>query len=133
MIEQHRKALGALVGIAEIERCVPAELVGIVFRGRRFARDIRLRDGRNASFSVSRNCRNTVSTGTSTTRRDEAGECRKFRSLLRLVRSSSRVRIRSRPISVLPVRKSALMLGADALAVSFAPFCIAFLCPNRHF
>ena len=35
----------------------------------------------------------------------------KLRSLLRLVRSSSRVRIRSRPTSVLPVKKSALMRG----------------------
>src|SRR5579862_1390116 len=50
--------------------------------------------------------------GTSTTRRDDAGECLKLRSLLRLVRSSNRVRMRSKPNSVLPVKKSALMLGA---------------------
>ena len=38
-----------------------------------------------------------------------------------------RVRIRSRPISVLPVKKSALMLGACCSGISsLAPFCMVF-------
>jgi hypothetical protein len=40
---------------------------------------------------------------------------------------------RSRPISVLPVRKSALMLACSALTGSLAPLRMAYLCPNRQF
>lgn len=48
-----------------------------------------------------------------------------------MVRSRSRVRIRSRPISVLPVKKSALMLGACCSAFSLlAPICMAFHGPT---
>src|SRR5215469_4734675 len=57
-----------------------------------------------------------ASMGAETIRNEEGGEWRKLSSLFRLVRSSSRVRIRSSPISVLPVRKSALMLSAGGLA-----------------
>src|SRR5215813_9862538 len=81
--------------------------------------------GRNASFSLSRRRRYTASTETFTTRRDKALECLKLRSLLRFVRSRSLVRIRSRPTSVLPVKKSALMLGAGcSVGCLLAPFFI---------
>ena len=130
LIVEHRQTLCAIgLGSIEIEGGVPGKIVSIVFRGRTFgAIELRLRDGQKCEFLVVTQSANTVSIGTSTTRRDDALECLKLRSLLRLVRSSSRVRIRSRPISVLPVKKSALMLGAGPWAVSsLGSFCIVSL------
>lgn len=130
LIVQDWQGFGVVVvsGLVEIERCVPAEIIRMVFRDRAsplstFAAGT----GRNESFSLSRNLRKTESIGTSTTRREDALECLKLRSLLRLVRSRSRVRIRSRPVSVLPVKKSALMPGACCSGFSLpTPFCMAF-------
>src|SRR5579872_101519 len=69
----------------------------------------------------------------STTLRDDALECLKLRSLFRFVRSSSLVLMRSRPVSVLPVRKSGLMPGAGCSTGSLRP-SFSMLLPNlRHF
>src|ERR1017187_10106724 len=83
VIEQHRKGLGAVVAVAEIQGSVPAEFFGVLFCGRRFAAcDFWLRDRQKCKlFGVSQ----LPEYGVDGHIHDAQGRCRRMPEVEKLV------------------------------------------------